>query len=60
MMKKVHQIASFKTTFSKNLQLMRGAHPLLDIPLCCASPTAGAVPPVLIGIFSGFNIAGVA
>ena len=33
MMKKiVHQIASFEPTFSKKLQLLRGAHPLSDTP----------------------------
>ena len=43
----MHQIASFKTTFSKKLQLLRGAHPPSDTPLRRASATAGAYVPFL-------------
>ena len=41
----MHQIASFKTTFSKKLLLLRGAHPPSDTPLRRASATAGAYAP---------------
>ena len=45
--KKVHQIASFKTTFSKKVLLLRGAHPPSNTPLRRASVTAGAYVPFL-------------
>ena len=42
----MHQIASFKTTFSKKLLLLRGAHPPRH-PLRHTSATAGAYAPFL-------------
>ena len=41
----MHQIASFKTTFSKKLQLLRGAHIPSDTHLHRASVTAGTYVP---------------
>ena len=52
MMKKVHQIASFKITFSKKLQLLRGEHQ--TPPLHRASLMAGAIAPILISTKAPF------